>query len=96
MEKVNGIKVGDMVMVVRGHECVVATVGGIPYTVRAILNQVGGGWRCGICGTRDIAPNETLGAQFYTAMHGIPLSWLLKIDPPADDETTEQPEEISA
>ena len=92
----NRVKAGDLVMVVRGHECVVAKVGGIPYTVRAIVNQTGGGWRCGICGTRDVAPNETLGAQFYTAMHGIPLSWLLKIDPPADGETTEQPKELSA
>ena len=96
MGKVNGIKVGDMVFIVRGHACALERCGGIPYTVLDIIPQTGGGWACPRCGEYNIAPSEMWAAKLVEGVSGIPLGWLLKIDPPADSETTEQPKEISA
>jgi hypothetical protein len=91
------IKVGDLVMVVRGHECTIAVFVGIPYTVQALHAQRNGGWRCPHCKETDIAPNEFTGAQLLPdRLHAIPLSWLKKIDPPALPEDVTRDEEITA
>ena len=80
------IKIGDLVMVVRGHACLLARFGGVPFTVTAIHQAVNGGWYCPKCRTHYAGGDEP-GAQpdFYKkGPAGIPLSWLKKIDPPAD------------
>jgi hypothetical protein len=93
------IKAGDLVMVVRGHACVLAVIGGIPFAAPAILQSEHCGlWKCRRCAARDIP-----GGKPYVSMPiqdaktvDIPVSWLLKIHPPALDETTDTPEEITA
>ncbi len=92
------IKAGDLVMIVRGHHCVVERYVGVPFTVRAIIAQQGGGWHCTRCKTYYIAKNELIGAQMVgqnNPFGGIPLSWLLKIDPPPIAETTEREQEAA-
>lgn len=79
------IRKGDLCMVVRGHGCVVAARGGIPFTVESIEAPIFGGYRCPACKQNSIAPTEL--AAGWTNNDGqscaTPLSWLLKIDPPA-------------
>lgn len=89
------ISVGDLVMVVRGHECSVAKAGGIPWTVTGIVEPIGGGYYCDIC-KRHSAWGEERAATGYKKGSHAPLSWLIRIDPPAIPETVEQREEISA
>lgn len=81
------IKVGDLVMVVRGHKCALRIAGGIPFTVTAIIPAVGGGWYCPVCNTHDAGPNEA-GAEGFGQRKGtgIPFSWLKRIDAPLDSE----------
>lgn len=80
------IAVGDLVMVVRGHACVVARYGGIPWRVTEIVPQEGGGWQCTRCKTRDHAPNDLFGARRSRSKKGAscPLSYLKRI-PPLDE-----------
>lgn len=90
------IEIGDLVMVVRGHRCAVNIIGGIPYTVIALHLPINGGWTCPVCHARSIAPTE-IGAQLTSeGVHGIPLSWLKKIPPLTEPETTERKEESPA
>lgn len=91
------IKVGDLVMLVRGHECAIKVAGGIPFTVIGIVAPFGGGWTCPDCGMRNAGPNENGAAGFRKKSGGaIPLSWLIKIDPPAIPESVERKEEMPA
>ena len=92
------IKVGDLVMVVRGHECLIKCAGGHIFTVTKIVAQIGGGWFCEACIHGGIAPNEKYGAAgFNTNDPGIiPLGFLRKIDPPVLDETTDETEKLTA
>lgn len=88
------ISVGDLVMVVRGHACVVQYLGGIPWTVDEIVTQKGGGWQCGKCGGRNIYPHGLLAAQndHFT----IPLDFLKRIPPLSELEGEKRDEEITA
>lgn len=94
------ISVGDLVMVVRGHECIVAKIGGVPYTVTAIATQMHGGWYCPVCRTEDLGKNELLGARLSplhtNALSGIPLGWLKRIPPAGELEDVKRDEEITA
>ena len=94
------IKEGDLVIAVRGHECLLARFGGVPFVVGAIVPQSGGGWHCSACGESDIAPEE-LWAANVTGLHrskssGIPLGWLKRIPPLSELEGEKRDAEISA
>jgi len=98
------IAVGDLVVVVRGHSCVLELIGGWVYRVESIERQIGGGWFCNRCGTRDIAPEAMYGATGHRKPAGvnllkagrgpaaIPLQWLKRI-PPLDELEGERTEE---
>ena len=77
------IQVGDLVVMVRGHECTLAKYGGIPWRVAGLINQTGGGWGCGICGARNLASEALYAAQKrrMQAFNGIPTTWLKRIPP---------------
>ena|SRR3990167_7754394 len=87
------IQAGDLVMVVRGHSCVLNKYGGIPMTVESVHASSSGiaGFRCFAC-TQLIAPEGY--AEFL--MLSIPLSWLKKINPLAEPERVERDEEVTA
>jgi hypothetical protein len=88
------IKVGDLVMMVRGHECHLRHLAGIPMVVEGFAFPRGGGWRCSVCWQESAGPNEMGAVLSATCGHGpLPLSWLRKIDPPA--ETTEREKEMA-
>lgn len=85
-------------MAVRGHSCVLQLLGGIPYRVTKMYAQVGGGWTCNICGTRDLAPEASHGAAGAPKVSGvtnsnpyggIPVTWLKRI-PPIDELENEK------
>lgn len=81
------ISVGDLVMVVRGHECVLRLKGGIPWRVMEFSNQRGGGWHCAKCDTYGIAPEEKVAAVApwnNKPGNGIPVGWLRRIPPPEE------------
>lgn len=87
-------------MVVRGHECVMAKIGGVPYRVNFLLPQIHGGWFCPVCGRENIAPSELTAANL-SGLHtsndaGIPLGWLKRIPPPAELDDVKHDEEITA
>ena len=97
------IKVGDLVMMVRGHGCGLRLRGGVPFVVTGFVAPFGGGWTCSVCEQRNAGPNENaaLGLKpLRKAPKGeyaaIPVSWLIKIDPPALSETTNESQEIVA
>ena len=91
------ISVGDLVMVVRGHECAVAILGGVPRRVYGFRPQTGGGWVCPSCRKRDIAPSATIGARlFQGGDSAIPLAWLKKIPPLSELESEQRKEEVGA
>ena len=91
------IKVGDLVMVVRGHECVMQIAGGVPFTVTALLSPTGGGWHCPVCNKRNAGPN-VVGAEGFRASkgRGLPLHWLKRIPPLSELEGEQRKEEINA
>jgi hypothetical protein len=88
------ISVGDLVMLVRGHECAMRLKGGLPWRVTRIVPQFGGGWHCPICGEHNLASGDLSGAQGCGTPPGIkgdpnggmPLSWLKRIPPLGDLE----------
>lgn len=92
--RMSEIKVGDLVMVVRAH-CT-EQIGKI-----ATVTEISGGkWTC-LCGevkSEELTarlPNIALRQNFH--MSGwYPLSWLRKIEPLSEPETTETREEIEA
>jgi hypothetical protein len=93
------ISVGDLVMVVRGHECVVAKVGGVPYTVAAIVQKMFGGWYCPLCRTEDHGQSEALGARLVP-LHkddgaAIPLGWLKRIPPASELDSEKRDEKLT-
>jgi len=76
------ISVGDLVMVVRGHEC------GIGYTF-VVADLIPGQWehiRCVICGHRWKPGNALLAYDGIDRWHSVDR--LIRIDPPAIPETT--------
>ena len=80
------IKVGDLVVVVRGHKCDVGAV----YRVSSIQKNVHG-WVCGVCGFRKL---------FHSAWadrgdcYGAPLPWLKRIPPLEELEGEKRDEQI--
>ena len=72
------IKVGDLVMVVRGHTCTINAVGGLPFTVEAIFGSIGAWWQCSRCKSRSVAPPSRYVHRWGAC---IPLPWLKRIPP---------------
>ena len=75
------IQVGDLVVMVRGHECTLAKYGGIPWRVAGLINQTGGGWTCPRCHEHSLAPEALQGAQRNTILTALPITWLKRIPP---------------
>ena len=92
------IKNGDLVMAIRGHECAFKVVGGIPFIVEKVVEPVGGGWFCPACQKSSAAGNEPAARTSKRGPKGahVPLSWLIKIDPPAHGEAIETSSEVAA
>lgn len=87
------IKAGDLVMVVRGHSCSLQLVAGVPFMVRRV-DPASISMRCPQCGHRW-PPEQNVE---YPGFNGgaVPVSWLIKIDPPALTESVTEHEEIHA
>lgn len=78
------IQPGDLVMVVRGHACILGRVGVVESEVYVESVHCGCGWRM-----INIGPLvET------TWCDGVPVSWLKRIDPPAEHERVETDEKV--
>lgn len=93
------IKTGDLVMVVRGHSCVLASIGGVPFRVNDILPVRGGGWHCNRCGEKNLTPDSDGAnlAGFHSIRdRAIPLKWLRRITPLGELGDVPQKEEIHA
>ncbi len=88
------IKVGDLVMIVRGHECVMNLYQGVIFTVTGFVQPRFGGWHCARCGRDNAGGNEAAATGFHKA-HA-PISWLKKIPPLTEPETVERKEELPA
>lgn len=87
------IKVGDLVMVVRGHACTIDDFGGIPFRVTAIRRLRLSVYCCRRCGTDGIHAGP------YYVPHegaGIPFEWLKRIPPLTEPETVERRDEVTA
>lgn len=96
------IQVGDLAVVVRGHNCVLELYGGVPFTVTALLAPYGGGWHCPKCDRYSAGPNA-IGAEGLTKKDcGIPLSWLRRIPPLSElegkrtQESLREPRKVKA
>ena len=90
----SAIKVGDLVMVVRGHECNPMVGIGCIFVVEHIAPAFSYG--CHACGW-PTSDGQLLAYGSAGKNKGyIPLSRLRKIDPPALDETTKEREELTA
>ena len=94
------IKVGDLVMVVRGHPCVVELLGGTPWTVTGFQEPKHGGWHCSRCHMDSAGPNviAALGAPSVTGCKRpvIPITFLKRIPPLSELEGEKRDEEITA
>ena len=90
------IQVGDLVVMVRGHECGMKIASGIPFVVTALLRPIGGGWHCDHCNTDSAGPNEVAAEGFSKKGRGLPLSWLKRIPPLDELEFEQRKEEIEA
>lgn len=83
------IKVGDLVMVVRGHSCAMELIGGVPFKVEDIA-QVSG-WACNRCNAKGNGEihfsasghNVPKGTKLlWSRGRGyLPLAWLKRIPP---------------
>lgn len=96
----SAIQKGDLVMVVRWtHKCKPGKGEGMPkpHGIRIgtpfVVEFVYDSATCPAC-KRQFSPAAAITRHGKT--YGLPFSWLLKIDPPALDETTHTPEEITA
>lgn len=79
--KSSPIQRGDLVLLVRGHHCLLKQHAGIPLRV-ASIGKAPQGIYCTDCNALGIeAP--CLYATFYDKPWNVPLPWLLKIEPPA-------------
>lgn len=91
------ISVGDLVQVVRGHQCFIDAIGGRIFIVTEIVAQQGGGWFCQRCNTPDLAASDKFGARAnWKTRKGaaIPLSWLKRIPPIDELEDEKQKEDL--
>ena len=84
------IKTGDLVVVVRGHECDLGNI----FRVSKMMSAPSGHWHCLQC--RWGAWSDDVGCfRDGPGGYGAPLSWLRKIDPLDELEKTEREEEIT-
>ena len=88
------IEIGDLVMIVRGHECVMRLYQGAIFTVTGFVHPIHGGWHCDFCNKDDAAGNELAATGLHKG--NVPLSWLKKIPPLTEPETVERKEELPA
>ena len=58
------IEVGDLVMIVRGHECIMKLYQGVIFTVTGLIMPRSGGWHCDRCGKDNAAGNEMAATGF--------------------------------
>jgi len=84
------IEPGDLVALVRGHECTVNAVGGIPFRVAQVhcLSIAGVRFVCRHCGYGQSAN----GVRFTCDTRGnnLPLAWLKKFPPLDEADSTER------
>ncbi len=89
------IQVGDLVVLVRGHGCILERHVGRVFTVLGLVAPVGGGWHCTWCHKDSAGPNE-IAARINEKPGGIPLSWLKRIPPLSELEGEQSKEELHA
>lgn len=78
------IQAGDLVICVRGHGAL--HVGGVPFKVER-LGYSHEGFCCGLCGTASVGgPGAHAEGRVGEQAVALPLSWLIRIDPPASGE----------
>ena len=82
---------GDLVMVVRGHPCILESAAGIPFVVTEF--DFGSGWYCSRCHYHG--PDKSVVKGFW-GVSDIPVSYLKRIDPLAEPESITRSEKISA
>ena len=89
MPESHDIQRGDLVAVVRGHECIVNSVGGIPFTVRQVETLAVPGVFL-VCQQCRYA-KRAAGVRYVCDEHGnyLPLSWLMKFPPVEEPGTVE-------
>ena len=73
------IKVGDLVVIVRGHSCSMERYLGMVFVVAAIRQARCGGWHCPHCNRNDQWGPEP--AAEWVGVGNAPLSWLKRIPP---------------
>ena len=84
------IQKDDFVVCIRGcPQCKFRL--GFMFTVLEVGPHGKSGFRCASC--KDIVSFEAIGARHYKGGM-VPLSWLKRIDPPAEQEETREPVEI--
>lgn len=82
------ITVGDLVQVVRGHECDL----GLVFTVASIEHwQLG--WYCPKCRVESYAPYTAVGPAGFPG-DGVDITWLKKIPPLSELEGVKTEEDI--
>jgi hypothetical protein len=80
------IKAGDLVMVVRvTHEHAMSAMG-IPF----VVSELSSGCICRECWAPLLEPTA-----MRSSGDAVPVSWLIKIDPPALPESTERKKELT-
>jgi hypothetical protein len=85
------ITAGDMVMIVRATCVHDAKWLGKVFTIPRVAFDFS---YCSACGAKNVAqPHAVLDDGLY---EGVPISHLMRIDPPAKTRTTDAPEELTA
>ena len=90
------ISVGDLVQVVRGHQCTVERFCGLIFVVAEIVQPRGGGWHCPHCNLDSAGPNEPAAGMYVGARNHVPLSYLKRIPPLSELESEQRKEEVGA
>jgi hypothetical protein len=88
------IKVGDLVVMVRGHECVYCVAGGIPFVVTRFAPRLDKVWHCSKC-CQDVAASKDA-VNFRGGRPRIPISWLKRIPPLEELDDVKESEELHA
>lgn len=86
------ISVGDLVMVVRGHRCVVQRHAGVPTTVQAV-HGASKSFTCFYCGCTNIENPQTW-VEVDSGLTNCPTSYLIKFSPPSDEMKRETEREL--
>jgi len=88
------IEVGDLVIIVRGHECQSAHWRGLIFTVTNIVRPERGEWYCPRCGTYSLYHSENAATGLAQDSY-IPLSWLKRIPPLSKLESIKECEKVT-